>query len=240
MKKGKMIWLAVIAALVLAPTLCWAEMYVEGYIGGVAASSSSGGVSVNGTNVPGFEGRYDNPFILGGLKVGTWFVKEGFLGYDYPDWMKYLGFHLDFSYHRLNFSRQLITGTGVTIESEGYAATLAFMFTGRYGFLPDQDVPFGRLQPYISVGPGILFSGQKATAGTGAASIDTPSNSTTDIALVVDAGVRYYALKNVSLDAFYRFRWAEPKYNYTVLGNTLDVKPDYQLHSFQIGVAYHF
>jgi hypothetical protein len=99
------------------------------------------------------------------VKIGTWFVKEGFLGYDYPAWAKYFGFYTDFSYHRLDFRRQTIstppTGVGAnTFFSEGHAATWAFMFACRCGLLPDAEVPFGRLQPYVAVGPALLFSSQ--------------------------------------------------------------------------------
>jgi hypothetical protein len=31
--------------------------------------------------------------FMPGLKIGTWFVKNGFLGFDYPDWMKYFSFY---------------------------------------------------------------------------------------------------------------------------------------------------
>lgn len=93
-----------------------------------------------------------DPAVVGGLKVATWFVKEGFLGMNYPDWIKDLGFYLDFSYHRLNFSQ--VTGIWRnptvpesfldTFSSKGNAVTLAFMFAARYGFFPDSEVPFGR------------------------------------------------------------------------------------------------
>ena len=49
---------------------------------------------------------------MGGVKVGTWFVKEGFLGWSgYPDWMKYFGFYTDFSYQRLYMRKQGLSGT---------------------------------------------------------------------------------------------------------------------------------
>jgi len=288
MKSRKTYWVLglMLAALVFLPVAAKAEMYVECYLGGVIGASDSttitnssyadGGVfTLNGVFNNNIPGRMD-PAIVGGLKIGTWFVKQGFLGYDYPDWMKYLGFYLDFSYHRLNFVRQTGT-TGVTynfgpfgpatgttgneFHSEGTAATLAFMFAGRFGFFPDAEVPFGRLQPYIGVGPAILFASQEpklirnanAAAGGGLVVVDPwqrgfapGSNSGAFICLAVDAGLRYMALKNVSIDLFFRYRYAQPSFNYSYTdqfdGQTrsFTFSPTYNLFSGNLGVAYHF
>ncbi|MBI4643391.1 MAG: outer membrane beta-barrel protein, partial [Deltaproteobacteria bacterium] len=178
------------------------------------------------------------PAVIGGLKLGTWFVKEGIPGYNYPDWMKYLGFYVDFSFHRLdlknqNFNQTLNTagvftaGLNTDARSEGTVATLAFMFAARYGFLPDSEVPFGRLQPYVAVGPAVMFSTQQPTINilTTAQNIEPGSQSSTDIALAVDAGLRYMALKNVSIDASFNYRWANPSYSY--IGSLLGIPADY-------------
>jgi hypothetical protein len=246
-----------------------AEMYGEVYLGGVQGldTSMSGNfagsapITASGLPIPGgfefvstfpetYSGRFSNPgklkpAVQGGLKLGTWFVREGTLGFDYPDWMKYFGFYVDFKVHRLSYERNsgsgAITtspgsGTGImktlsipftasdnrfftgnsTFSSEGLASTLAFMFAGRFGLLPDAEVPFGRLQPYLSVGPGIMFVSQTPKVGfqgnftadqlfiqTGIPTIQRitvpvnmqgkDSDQTTAACLAVDAGVRYMA-----------------------------------------------
>ena len=100
--------------------------------------------------------------------MGLWFTQQGFLGGPYPEWMKYLECYLDFSYHNQNFRTRV--GPAVspnadctlrnTFSSNGNTFTLAFMFAARYGFLKDEAVPFGRLQPYFAVGPAILVATQ--------------------------------------------------------------------------------
>uniref|UniRef100_A0A7V4GAD2 Outer membrane protein beta-barrel domain-containing protein n=1 Tax=Desulfobacca acetoxidans TaxID=60893 RepID=A0A7V4GAD2_9BACT len=229
----------------------------------------------------------------GGLKIGAWFEKSGVLaGINFPTWMKYFGFYTDFSYHRLNFrhnqgqfnvrvryegnnnggddvgpfqssSYSFVAPFGM--YTEGYAATWAFMFAGRYGFFPDADVPFGRLQLMLAVGPAILFSGQTPTitalqsvSGFGPyAQLKFNSQSSTDICLAVETGLRFMALKNVSIDATFKYRYAAPSYSYSLkrfayvvtannnninylAGADLKLDPTYHLFSFQIGANYHF
>jgi outer membrane protein W len=135
-------------------------------------------------------------------------------------------------------------------------ATWAFMFAGRYGFFADSEVPFGRLQPYVAVGPAIMFSSMKpklnAQSAAGGIAYDQMSpgtKSSTNIALVVDAGIRYMALKNVSIDISFKYRYANPTYNFSGNVNSnvggqsagsFTLNPTCNLFSAQAGVAYHF
>ena len=272
------------AALLALPGPAKAEMYVEAYLGG--AFSGDLGTDFTQTHPawpganPGNAGENLKtrgsmaPAVMGGVKIGTWFVPTGFLGASYPDWMKYFGFNLDFSYHRLNATqhsfdsivsfyrngvaapRQASTD-GTFFKTEGTAFTLAFMFAARYGFFQDSEVPFGRLQPYVAVGPAILFSTQTLTYRANRRdpfgpksywySQDTASRSSVNVALAVEGGIRYMCLKNVSVDLSFKYRYAQPSYKFTPFDDwswagTTEVKynPTYNLFSGQLGVAYHF
>jgi opacity protein-like surface antigen len=279
-KVGWVLGVLVLAAALLAlPGPAKAEMYVEGYLGGVTAGGLDSSTNVKTPftldvrnarqqittlhfsargNLPG----HPNAAVIGGLKIGYWFVPTGFAGYSYPDWMKYLGVYTDFSYHRLDVRQTQFTGkvfvnnvlalnAPADFESEGTVATWAFMLAARYGFFPDSEVPFGRLQPYVAVGPAVLFSTQrpKITVSQTPFGISPGSQSSTDIALAVDAGIRYMCLKNVSIDLSFKYRWANPSYEYrgnlsnpfgVVIPTSFKYEPTYNLFSGQLGVAYHF
>ncbi len=228
--------IALAVVLVVWHVSAQAEMYVEGYIGGAAAANFTSSESHINAGI--------SPSVIGGVKVGTWFVKEGFAGFNYPDWMKYLGFYTDFSYQNLFLPKQTVVSSApfnVDFHSEGMVATWAFMFAGRYGFFPDSEVPFGRLQPYLAVGPAVMFSSRDLKIITQGPKVFTGlslgSTSSTNIALAVDTGIRYMMLKNVSLDVSFRYRLAAPRFKYD---SVMDWNPTYNLFSGQVGVAYHF
>ncbi len=289
----------VLAAAFVFAGVASAEMYVEGYLGGSQAANIGQSFSVKDippfnqqgpvANHLDFSGKSDVT-VIGGLKVGTWFVKEGFAGWSgYPEWAKYFGVYTDFSYQTLMIRNQRLSGTAIynnspatgffptipgssaaltnvgNLTSEGMVATWAFMFAARYGFFADSEVPFGRLQPYVGVGPAIMFSSMKpklnttvvATSAANGLTLNhmSPGNQgSTDIALAVDAGLRYMALKNVSLDLSFKWRYAQPTYTFGGVDNpgtgftgivgggpaTFKLNPTYSLFSFQAGVAYHF
>jgi opacity protein-like surface antigen len=310
-RTGKICWVLILAALLVWPTAVQAEMFVEGYLGGVGAAgagtSTSRSFSSPGPNVStpaGFLPRrldlslpqfsypttitgstsaaFDSisPAFVGGVKLGAWFDRSGVLsGVDFPGWMKYFGFYLDFKFHHLDFDHQTvpaalnITGASggqypglvevptqvdwnssvsgqngfATCWSEGNAATLAFMFGARYGLYPDSEVPFGRFQPYVAVGPALMFVSQAPSIVVGPANINAiqttsytagahsgtttqnfavpgpsqsskfDSQSTVAVALAVDAGFRYMLRKDVSLDVFFNYRHAQPSFHYSAV-----------------------
>lgn len=271
--KGTVWGMLLLAVLLTLPAAARSELYIEAYGGGARGGTLPPPFLEIITRHHGLgaleENRTRGTFRIapiGGLKLGTWFTREGTLKLDYPEWMKYFGFYLDFNYHRLNFLRReggftlaLADGQKAAARnnfwSEGTAATLAFMFAARYGFFCDSEVPFGRLQPYVAVGPAIIFASQEvsltsqALTGQGALApftLHPGSNSDATLALATELGLRWMALKNISLDLSFKFRWAHPSFTYQYrdpLDGTLEsfnIKPDYLLFSGQVGVAYHF
>jgi len=228
--------------LVFCPGSAQALMWVGAQGGVNVLANTDVDVNVFGSTFTAHDVRFDNPQAIGGLQIGYAFVKEGFLGYNYPEWMKYFAFIVDFTYNTYEVRSQDVSVTGISPEdgekvaqflgnkmhistAKGMMAVMSFLFMGRYGFFPDSEVPFGRLQPYVAVGPGVAFTSLDPGAGIG-------TTSSVDVALVTEGGVRWMALKNVALDAAFRYRWFEPKFTFTsaALGN-VTVKPD-AIHSF--------
>ena len=190
--------------------------------------------------------------------------RRGCLGFQYPSWMKYLGFYLDFCCHRLRLRNQHIEGfieeegewdvndySSGYLTAEGNVVTLAFMFAACYGFFPTSEVPFGRLQSYLAVGPALQFSTMRPNLGFSHEEDYFPviksTSSSTDIALAVDAGIRWMALKNVSLDLFYKMRLSQPSYVFDYSDPIAGAPASFTyrpqtlvLHSAHVGVAYHF
>ncbi|MBM4273969.1 MAG: hypothetical protein FJ134_05855 [Deltaproteobacteria bacterium] len=238
MTKRTCVMLALALALVMLPAAAQARMWVGAELGAnfVASTDVDVNQAIFGNVI--FRNANIEPSVIGGVTLGYDFVREGFLGYNYPDWMKYFSFATDFTYNRFDFRGQwLSTNMGMSSFplTEGYMAVWSFLFIGKYGFFPDSEVPFGRLQPYIGVGPGIMFSGINLDTGG--------SKSSVDIALVTEAGLRYMALKNVSIDTAFRYRYGSPSYNFQSTGITGSVsKVSFDAHQFSalLRVSYHF
>ncbi len=201
--------------LLALPGAVRAAMWVGGELGPNFTLDST--FKVNGANL------YTTSFahtVIGGLTVGYDFVDSGFLAYNWPEWMKYFSFALDFTYNRFRVTSR-DEGLGFYIPDgsrvDGYQAVWTFLFMGHYGFCPDSEVPSGRIVPYLGVGPAIMLSGldfgsvrRLTGAGNGLGQA-----SSTNIALVVEPGIRFMALKNVSIDTSMRYRFAAPSYDFS-------------------------
>jgi len=239
-------------ALAVLPSAGQGAMWVGAQLGANFAASTDVDASGNIFGVDAsvsFKGAKVQPAVIGGLTIGYDFIREGFLGYNWPDWMKYFSFATDFTFNRFDMREQFLdftanvggagfSGKATLGRSEGTMAVWSFLFIGKYGFFPDSEVPFGRLVPYIGVGPGIVFSSFDTAALGG----NTNSSSSVDIALVVETGIRFMALKNVSLDAAFRYRWCQPSYTFAFFGTTQTVNAEIDANQFSalLRASYHF
>ena len=246
MNREKMICAAVLlAALLLVPTMASAQsevaaagqqatepsFFVEGYWGGGGSSLTQQ------NNTIAITGSY-YAYVMGGGKIGYWFNPHGTYGpSSFPEWMKYFGVYTDLSFQSLNHPNNIVKSIGFPVttgSSFGYLWTWSFMLSARVGFMPDNEVPFGRLQPYVAVGPGIFFSGQDFNIG----GFTAGNRTSTDVGLVAEGGLRYFIARNISAQASFKYRYFAPSYYFSPFSG--NIQPQTNLFSGQLGLAYHF
>ncbi|MCL4503242.1 MAG: hypothetical protein M1438_15540 [Deltaproteobacteria bacterium] len=216
-----------VAAIMVLSAPAQAAMWVGAEVGG----NFIGNVDVNFGAVKLKNVRVD-PTVIGGLTVGYDFVNSGFGGRNYPDWMKYFHVVADFTYNRLTIAGQSVTANIVgaaplsirTSRLDGYLAALAFGVLGHYPFFN------GMVNPYVGVGPAILWSDLDS------GNLNQGNASSTSLAFFTEAGIRWVALQNVTIDTSYRFRWARPTYEFNGTGLGYQAYS----HSFLVRVNYHF
>ncbi len=241
MKKTYVVGMAVLLAALLAMAgAAQSAMWVGAEIGGNFTGGTK--MEVNGLE---FSNTNFSPAVIGGVTLGYDFVNSGFGAYAWPDWMKYFSVATDFTYNRLavKYTTDLNSLGGIISNNSslnGYAAVWTFLFMAHYGFMPDSEVPGGRINPYIGVGPAIVFSGIDGTLPVRANPRTNSrfSGHSTNIALVVEPGIRWVLLKNVSVDTAFRWRYCQPSWD---IGNGLDVKANpLNQFSFLVRANYHF
>jgi len=178
-----------------------------------------------------YSGMAFQPAVIGGATLGYDFVNAGFAGYAWPDWMKYFGFMLDFTYNRVIIKNQnlpvsgMVTAGGANVtpilfpngkgnlfsptgaSSNSSIPVLAFVFYGHYGFFPDSEIAVGRVHPYIGVGPAIAWT----NLDLGPYGLATKSSC--NIALATEAGIRFIALPTVTIDLGFRYRYLTPNWS---------------------------
>ena len=132
------------------------------------------------------------------------------------------------------------------------------MFALRYGFHPTEKVPFGKLQPYLAVGPAIMVTTLGPTvefqpnnhyeyfvAPYGNLNIvKGSSQSIVSLGLETELGLRCMITRFLSVDTSVKYRYSNPSttYDLNINGFThhLQYSPQLNLFSIQAGVAYHF
>lgn len=191
---------------------------------------------------PGTAGRMAKnisyePGVQGGLKFGRFFDKHPWFGIE----------------GETNLSRNNIRGNqgkispplpgGLANLFEGpdwfIIWTMQVSFLARYGFLKDKEVPFGRLQPYLGIGPG--WEVAYAT-----------HDSAKNFAIEAQAGLRYMVTDKIGLffEYKYSYQFAVEYQNFNLgkqspesqgrAANLQTMSFDIPHHRFVLGVSYHF
>jgi opacity protein-like surface antigen len=217
------------------PGLFPGEFYVAGYLGGSLVPNTdlkfnNGIFPAGGGRVTAKNQRFE-PAVVGGLKFG-YFLKS----------VPYLGLEAETNYahnnvreQRVSLSRPVQGSTQAILRTDDWSTwTMALHIVGRYGFFPDQEVPFGRLQPYVGIGPGFVVIYDE---------VDAAKNFAVDVM----AGLRYMMLKNVSAFVEYKYshQWDVELESHEIIpvGGTVQrgkATFDYDSHRIVLGVAYHF
>lgn len=237
---------ALVAAMLALSGVAQSAMWVGAEIGGNFPASTTMNADIGPFN-GSLSGIGIRPSVIGGATIGYDFVNSGFGAYAWPDWMKYFSFAMDVTYNKLNINGgqtvdatiQNLSGTvnflPVNMYLKGYEFAWTFLFMAHYGFMPDSEVPSGRINPYIGVGPALLWTGFESPVGGGRA-------DAMNVALVVEPGIRWMAMPNISIDTAMRYRYAVPTYDLgTIPGvGTVTVSPTLHQFAFLVRANYHF
>ena len=199
-----------LAIVVLAPAGASAEWFVEGYLGPAITTGSKLEFTLfNNEQKENLSGRSSPEF---GLRLGSWLD-------DYS--LPWLGVALDVSYFRPATDVQTVP--------------LSVLLMARYGFLKDAEVPAGRLQPYVGVGPGLFFSNANGSIG-----FHDVDDTSTDVGLDFRAGLAFRFDRNWGAFAEYRFTHVTPSWNIDVFGGKADASTTFNTHHVVLGVSYRF
>lgn len=207
------------------------EWYFGGYLGLSYLPSSDWGFL---KFPPPYQGHTAKNIVYQpGPQVGLKFGR-------YLDCLPWFGLEVE-----TNFSRNAHRSQNVTITPPLPNGKSSFIYTAdwfmawgiqsamlaRYGFLKDKEVTFGRLQPYVGLGPGFEIVYGK-------------TDSFKNFAIETQAGIRYMCTKNIGIFFEYKFSY---QFKVEYEGVLIDKQQphgimtfDFPHHRFVVGVAYHF
>jgi hypothetical protein len=230
---------------ILSPSYSLAALSIGGEIGANFTNTVNLSATAGTTPIP-IPGTSVDVAVLSGIIVQYYFIDKGVLSYDWPNWMNNFSFAVDCTHNRVIFINQpgnFITKGKRTYWSpfrvptfNGNFFTLSFLFNYRIPLIKSKDFPDGRLFFYAGAGPGITFSSIEANSpgvGSGSASAAT---------FVAESGFSLFALKDFSVDLFFRYRYCNLGYGF----DTGDSRPPLELkienNTFNGGlrIAYHF
>lgn len=205
------------------------EFFVGGFLGGSFIQNATWDYrGPLATKVPDMK---IDPGITGGIKLG-YFLES----------LPYFGIEAEGSIgnqkqpsQNVRLNPALLNTTVGRVNSQSMLVwTMAFHFLGRYGFLSSPEVPFGHLQPYVGIGPGLVV-------------LYAEADSAKNFSLEVEAGVRYMFSRNLGMFLAYKFsqQWQveleSQQLFFAGTGITAHKAVfDFTRHQAILGVSYHF
>ena len=206
------------------------EFFVGGFLGAAFVSNATWDYRAGSLSTDAHNMKID-PGITGGIKLGYFFDSIPVLGIEAEG---SVGNHPQPS-QSVSLSPPLQgAGSGRVNSQTMIAWTMAFHLVGRYGFLPTPEIPFGRLQPYVGVGPGLVM-------------LYASADSAKNFSLEVEAGVRYMFNKNVGAFVEYKLsqQWQVELESQQLFFNNTGVTAsravfDFTRNQVVLGLSYHF
>jgi opacity protein-like surface antigen len=203
------------------------EFFIGGFFGGSFVPGTDWTYQLGGQNVTTRNMGID-PGVTGGIKLGY-----------FLDSCPYIGVEAEGSIGNQSQPSQNVSlnppvgGVGTVGRVTGQSLlvwTMALHLVGRYGFLPDQEVPFGRLQPYVGIGPGLVV-------------LYAEADSAKNFGLELEAGLRYMFTKHLGGFLEYKFskQWAVELESQSMANLPASTATfDFARHQVVAGLAYHF
>jgi hypothetical protein len=206
------------------------EFFVGGFLGAAFVPNTNWTYQAGGLSTTADSMKIDSG-ITGGVKVGYFFDSIPVFGIEGEG---SIGSHRQPS-QTFGLNPPFLGATTGQVSGQSMLAwTMAFHFLGRYGFFPTTEIPFGRLQPYVGIGPGLVV-------------LYAEADSAKNFSLEFEAGLRYMFTKNLGGFLEYKLsqQWQVELDSQTLLFNntgitTNKVTFDFTRNQIVLGLSYHF
>jgi opacity protein-like surface antigen len=195
--------------LLLATVDVRAEAFIDIYAGNAKTDKGTADITSNvGFNTSG-DVEYDSSFTAGG-RIGGWIGRYFGVGFDV--------FHFNSD------------EKDSPVEQSNLAFALDLM--ARLPLFAGTDLPNGRLQPYITIGPAIFVSTLEMPGFT--------EGRSTTVGFKGGAGLKFLFTQNIGLFGEYRYTYFESKHDLQINFATAEITQRIGTHHFVGGLAIHF
>jgi len=226
-KKFLFVIFSTLCFLAIGPAQALAEGFMDIYGGWASTRDANVDVSISSSSL-GFVSReshkekvdFGSSYTLG-ARVGYWFEK-------FP----YVGIAGDLSYFKAE---------NKTTEIHVVPVSLLLML--RYPLIKSEKFQYGRLQPYVGIGPGFFLSISNVDFRPTVQ--DTFSGASVDVGLDLRAGIAWQFQKHLALFGEYRYTGfsidlEQTDILYGFAGTKETMKTQLATNHFLIGISYRF